>query len=76
MNKYSQLVLAGAAALAWSTIAMGGTAAADSASQTVRSRPVASDAIRSHRPVRVAANAGSSCQSIACPGYRLVGISY
>lgn len=74
MNKHSRLLLAGAAALVWTAIATG-TAAADSATQTVRSRQVATVSAKP-RALQVASTAAVPCQTIACPRYRLVGIAY
>lgn len=74
MNKYFRLTLAGAVALAWTAFVTGTTAAA-SASQTVRSPQTASVSAKPGA-VQVASTANASCQTIACPRYRLVGIAY
>jgi len=73
MDKHSRLLM-GAVVLAWTTITTG-TAVADSVSQTVRSRQVATVSAKP-RAVQVASTASASCQTIACPRYRLVGIAY
>ena len=74
MDNHSRLLLAAAAALAWTAIATA-PAAADSTTQTVRSRQVATVSAKP-RAVQVASTAAVSCQTIACPRYRLVGIAY
>ena len=74
MRKHSRLLLAGAAALTWTAVCVG-TAAADSATQTARSRLVATVSAKP-RTVLVASTPAASCQTIACPRYRLVGIAY
>lgn len=68
MGKYLRMTLAGAVALAW-------TGMAAAASETVRS-PQAASVPAASGAVQIASTANASCQTIACPRYRLVGIAY
>ena len=71
MKKHSGLPLMGAVAL-WTAIGTF-TALADSAQQNVRARQTEANAAAR---VHIASTGSPSCQTIACPRYRLVGIAY
>ena len=72
MNKYIRVILACAVAFGCNAIV---PATAAAASKAVRSSIATSVPVKTGA-IRVVSTANATCQTIACPRYRLVGIAY